>query len=319
MAGGKKDSDNIPVKDIHTINKPNTKTLIDRYVFAANFCKGKTVLDAACFPDGTKILNEHYDEINIENISMGDKVISHNGFVQTVEETMQRKYTGEIINIIGLYGHELKCTPEHPIFTVKGQNVRCKKDSSISCNTNDNMKCSKCGQDNMFMAEFIPAKEIKKNDYLAIRRLRSPGPHSDDFNINRAELLGWYLSEGSLIYSHYPHIGGICFTLHYDEDDYAKRIENLALKLGATSVTINKRKKNNKQDIRVFGKDIGTLFYSLGGKGSQTKKILLDVFGWSKEEHKSMLKSYFLGDGTHQKINESYSVKTISPHLKRQV
>lgn len=48
MAGDVKTDDNTPVEDINTITNPNTKTLIDRYVFASNFCKGKRVLDCAC-------------------------------------------------------------------------------------------------------------------------------------------------------------------------------------------------------------------------------------------------------------------------------
>lgn len=48
MAGCRKDSDNIDINTLNTITEPNTKTLVDRYVFASNFCKGKTVLDCAC-------------------------------------------------------------------------------------------------------------------------------------------------------------------------------------------------------------------------------------------------------------------------------
>lgn len=45
---GIKDSDNTSIEEINTITNPNTKSLIDRYVFASNFCKGKDVLDCAC-------------------------------------------------------------------------------------------------------------------------------------------------------------------------------------------------------------------------------------------------------------------------------
>jgi len=52
-----KTDQNTPVNDINTLTNPNTKTLIDRYVFASNFCKGKTVLDCACgWGYGTMIL-----------------------------------------------------------------------------------------------------------------------------------------------------------------------------------------------------------------------------------------------------------------------
>ena len=58
MAHSLKIDQNTPIHEIDTINNPNTKTLIDRYVFASNWCKGKHVLDAAsghCY--GGLILN----------------------------------------------------------------------------------------------------------------------------------------------------------------------------------------------------------------------------------------------------------------------
>lgn len=57
MAHALKTDQNTPVNDINTLTNPNTKTLIDRYVFASNWCKGKTVLDCACgWGYGSKIL-----------------------------------------------------------------------------------------------------------------------------------------------------------------------------------------------------------------------------------------------------------------------
>lgn len=54
MAYNKKESDNTPLEEIGTIPNsdapninPNSKTLIDRYVFASNWCKDKRVLDCA--------------------------------------------------------------------------------------------------------------------------------------------------------------------------------------------------------------------------------------------------------------------------------
>lgn len=43
-----KTSDNTPVAEIDPIANPVTGTMVDRYVFAAHWCKGKRVLDAAC-------------------------------------------------------------------------------------------------------------------------------------------------------------------------------------------------------------------------------------------------------------------------------
>lgn len=45
---GRKAEQNTNLETINTLIEPNTKTMVDRYVFASNFCKGKRVLDIAC-------------------------------------------------------------------------------------------------------------------------------------------------------------------------------------------------------------------------------------------------------------------------------
>ena len=42
-----KETDNTPLVEIDRINKPATSTMIDRYIFANTWTKGKTVIDAA--------------------------------------------------------------------------------------------------------------------------------------------------------------------------------------------------------------------------------------------------------------------------------
>jgi cyclopropane fatty-acyl-phospholipid synthase-like methyltransferase len=43
-----KTDDYTPLDKIGVVSHPITRTLLDRYLFAANFCRGQTVLDAAC-------------------------------------------------------------------------------------------------------------------------------------------------------------------------------------------------------------------------------------------------------------------------------
>ena len=43
-----KESDNTPLKEINILKTPNTKSMLDRYLFASAFCYDKEVLDVAC-------------------------------------------------------------------------------------------------------------------------------------------------------------------------------------------------------------------------------------------------------------------------------
>jgi len=70
-----KDDDNTSVHNINTITSPQTKTMIDRYVFASNFCKNKAVLDCACgYGYGMYIL-EGLGAIKVTGIDLDEKPI----------------------------------------------------------------------------------------------------------------------------------------------------------------------------------------------------------------------------------------------------
>ena len=72
-----------------------------------------------CFPAGTKITTNN-GLINIEDIKVGDQVLSANGRSKTtygiVEDISKKSYTGELVKIITESGKTVSATPEHIIF-----------------------------------------------------------------------------------------------------------------------------------------------------------------------------------------------------------
>jgi hypothetical protein len=71
-----------------------------------------------CFPAGTKVKTPSGYK-NIEDIKVGDSVISHKGIKQTVTETMERDYSGGMSEIkVG--NKELYCTEDHPVLIRRG-------------------------------------------------------------------------------------------------------------------------------------------------------------------------------------------------------
>ena len=72
-----------------------------------------------CFLSGTKILTSH-GEKNIEDIKIGDMVVTHENTFEKVLNTMSRPYSGDMYKITLQTGEQVICTPNHKFSTNKG-------------------------------------------------------------------------------------------------------------------------------------------------------------------------------------------------------
>ena len=97
-------------------------------------------------------------------------------------------------------------------------------------------------------------------------------------NKDLATLLGYWISEGSIIYSHKPKICGLRFTLNIKEDHIFNEIKEAIKSLTYTSISQRKMVKNNKMEVYLYGKELAELIIKLGGSGCSTKKIDRSVF-----------------------------------------
>jgi hypothetical protein len=74
----------------------------------------------SCFPAGTSIRMADGSEKPIEDVRVSESVLTAEGRVGTVTDTMVRPYTGKLIKIIMGNDWYVRCTPEHPILTNTG-------------------------------------------------------------------------------------------------------------------------------------------------------------------------------------------------------
>ena len=105
----------------------------------------KVGISNGCFISGTKIKTEVGCK-KIENIKIGDKVLTHTGYYQTVIGISQRKENNIIIDVNGI-----KCTSEHKFYVLN------KKYKEIV--NNDNISN---------YAEWVSAKNLSE-DYFLIK------------------------------------------------------------------------------------------------------------------------------------------------------
>lgn len=75
-----------------------------------------------CFVPGTLITvkDSIYDEgaykKKIEEIQVGQLVLTHDGTYKRVTEVMSRKYKGKMYSLVNTYYDEVRCTPDHPFY-----------------------------------------------------------------------------------------------------------------------------------------------------------------------------------------------------------
>lgn len=202
--------------------EPKTRRGLERLIKRIDAGQ-KISCSMGCFLPGTQITLPDGTFKYIENIRIGDEVISHIGVKRKVTNNLVRSYEGNIlkINIFGLQ-NPLKITPEHPILIRKrkglclcGCGTRVKKSGQLWVsthvqrvfNSNPNIKRDKI-QDELKKQELIKksfndleweeARNLEKGDYIAY-----PISHKEikvsHITEGKARLIGYFLAEGSYI------------------------------------------------------------------------------------------------------------------------
>ena len=105
-------------------NKEVRKLILDKkFLFAgrilANRGTGNTGTLSNCFRKGTKVVTKAGIK-PIEDVCMGDLVLTHQGRYRPVINTLSRDYTGDMYAIEPKYGETIYCTSEHPFLTAEG-------------------------------------------------------------------------------------------------------------------------------------------------------------------------------------------------------
>ncbi|MEM4397165.1 MAG: Fe-S cluster assembly protein SufB [Candidatus Woesearchaeota archaeon] len=259
-----------------------------------------------CFIKGTKILTKE-GEKNIEEIKQNEYVLSHNLKEKKVYKTQKRKYTGYLYEIeyYGDTSRKIVATEEHPFYAVRKEKAEYK-----------NKK---------FNPEWIEAEKLNKGDYLSIpiiRKIKDKKTIIYKIKLGKGKvyidekvkiktdkdffrLIGYYLSEGSIINEHY-----LSFTFNIKEKEYIKDVEILLEKYFNKKPVRMKPYKNGISIIlcstiaaRIFEKEFS--------KGAENKKLPEWVKYASLEKQKELIKGIYRGDGSFLNKKYNFGKKTM--------
>lgn len=238
-----------------------------------------------CFPYSTKILMEDLSFKNINEVKIGDYVITHRGNIKRVLKTFKRRYNENFTELsIRGFCDKFYCTPNHPILTQDGWKIagEIKRDDMVYLPTTSNLK-------------------------------KDATIYSVEKNIDFLWLLGFYIAEGSVIdapkreKNNNPKLkvngsgsgnGRVCFSISEDEiNTYGERVSKILKTLFDTNVVFSKNKNSKSIVLNLYNFYLRTLLEELGGRYSYGKKLSSRMMLLEPELQLYILRGWLDGDG----------------------
>lgn len=286
-----------------------------------------------CFLKGARVRTNE-GEKPIEDICVGDKVLTHKGSYRSVYRTMKRPYKGKIYKIkyYGDSGAELKVTNEHPLFI-------CKREKSEYRNKN-------------FHPEWIEANKVKQGDYLVYPIIKKGAQKEREIEtvklgsldtktpfINHYQpqisiqipfrhnqimqkktlqlrldpsfyrLVGYFLSEGHIDREHY-----ITFSFHIKEKEFLKDVEKLLYQYFGKRVLKGKI-RNHGQTIILSSTIAARFFAREFGSTHRDKRIPSWLLESPNENLKELIKGMWRGDGSYDKKMNCFRYSSVTKSL----
>ncbi len=257
-------------------------------------------LGTVCFPIGTKIITNPSIE-SIENIAVGQRVLTDNGTYQKVTETFRRHYCGNLIMVWASGVPGFAVTPEHP-FLIKKQ-----------------------GSDKI---SWEAAANIQEGDFLVTPKLSLKEKRDDKkLTSDLCELIGIFVAEGSVYLKDTGKRGsrGNVYFSFGEEPDYIERTRALMKKCFRLEGTLRKIKGQKGYQLNYYGLSIARFFaqhcYKEDPRLSFNKIFPEKAILLPETKLIALLKGYFRGDGCFSAAADRKKINftTVSEHLVWQV
>jgi L-lysine 2,3-aminomutase/intein/homing endonuclease len=273
-------------------------------------------------PKGTKILTAGLIEKNIEDIKIGDKIITHTGNIETVYETFNVKYKKDLVEIKTNTNLLLSITQEHPILAIKRKQITCNCGKKNTLCKPDNGQCKKRhpNRNTDFTPKFINAIDLEVGDFVATPKIKSL--NNNKFNdINLAYLIGLYLAEGDIpVRKNGKRICTRFSFSHLEKETLAEELMKICKKLKLKAVK-HDYSKRNYCSVQIYDTKLSEFLLEHCGRYSENKKLSSEIILNSTDEFLiHILKGCIDGDGHFRNNNKLYiEFNTCSYNLSRQI
>lgn len=301
------------------------------------------LLGDICLPSGSPITMADGTEKPIEDVAVGDAVMTHTSSSHVVTETMSR-FIDEDISSFMIYGNyaPIRCTGNHPVLSITREQIwdaycsqgRSDRGQAVATNIVNGYSVKKHHWDCVSEKDirFNRADSLRVGDYVAIPAdyigegetvmLEMPTreqaivdvPDKVELDCDLARILGYYAAEGWC--SDHGGIGPSRVVFSMGCPEAAKeRIEDLqkvlADKFGVQMGYCSQTEK--KVQITVADRRVAMLFAELCGTGPMNKRAPIELLARAgRDVVFSFLVGYFDCDGYRYDTDRHKGIETVS-------
>ena len=268
-----------------------------------------------CFIADTMILTQD-GHVAIENIKVGDMVLTKNRTYKEVTRTMSFKHDGGMVEIEPYSLPKIKSTDDHKHFIVRPIYRDDNRIKIVDWNNILEIEAKDIVEGDYLVCpinNFLPnSKEVINFDGSIYRKKNKELGKKLDILLDEdfARLLGWYVAEGSTDSNR-----SVYYSLCIDELDYAKQIQLWMKKYFDLDLTIEEHFAHNTLNIYGYSREISAWLDENCGHGANQKKIPNFIMNAPQNIKKAFLEAYILGDGHKRKDRRQITMSTVSRKL----
>lgn len=262
-----------------------------------------------CFLAGTRITLADGTHKSIENVAVGDEVLTHKGRARPVTELHRRPYKGDVYTIRAEAHEPVRCTAEHPFLVARRADVRDPSDHT-NFRWRDDAKIS---------PEWAHAECLDPAEHYLLEPILSDVATPDYVNRAFARLLGYYLAEGHTYRNKAGVPSGVVLTVN-EADAVLGEIEALCDAFGTRNRPVVTQRRNSAvaRNVLIADARLAELCIEHAGLGSKTKSLSASAMRWDPALQRELLGAYANGDGCGT-ADGALKVSTASPQLAFQL
>ena len=299
-------------------------------------------LSMGCFLPGTQVSLGDGTRVAIEDVQVGDLVLTHRGRRREVQNKQVRfgQWGLRKIRAVGV-PNEIVSTDNHPFFVLRpashcacgcGEPLETRRHRDPARRLNVRFKpghvkrilnhkgpCSvekynELANIKAHRLEEVRADELQPGDYLCFPKVKSASDFKD-VTEGKARLLGYFLAEGSFLKrTNEPVEVQFNFNLNEEHTFVQEVVELLQREFPAANTPwVQKRADRNTATVHMTGRQAVLWFKEHGGEYSHRKKLSPEVMDWPSQYHMALLGAWLNGDGTNRSsVGQSLSGTTTS-------